>query len=220
MGSKKDYMPRPHILGEICGGFLRVKHGGTSPYSLAAEVLERDGIHKSSPTKTDKVFVIERWPDIARIIGIPVDKYFVSKSVMKAASKAVKRAANRSKESQHGVGYPKYLNGPVTITKYEYADSPPKTVKYGRVNVASDKFLESYEWRKIRLVALKMHGRKCQCCGASPETGAVMNVDHIKPRKLFPELALDINNLQVLCHECNHGKGNWDMTDFRTAKTV
>lgn len=42
-----------------------------------------------------------------------------------------------------------------------------------------------------------------------------MNVDHIKPRKLFPELALDPDNLQVLCHECNHGKGNWDMTDFR-----
>lgn len=81
--------------------------------------------------------------------------------------------------------------------------------------VASNEFLQSYEWRKIRLVALKLHGMKCQCCGSSPKTGAVMNVDHIKPRKTHPELALDINNLQVLCHECNHGKGNWDMTDFR-----
>ena len=42
-----------------------------------------------------------------------------------------------------------------------------------------------------------------------------MNVDHIKPRKLFPNLALDSSNLQVLCEVCNHGKGNWDMTDWR-----
>ena len=73
----------------------------------------------------------------------------------------------------------------------------------------------TYEWRKVRMEALKKYGAKCQCCGATPASGAVMNVDHIKPRKLFPHLALDLNNLQVLCHDCNHGKGNWDMTDWR-----
>lgn len=83
------------------------------------------------------------------------------------------------------------------------------------VDVASTAFLETYEWRKLRMEALKKYGPKCQCCGATPATGAVMNVDHIKPRKLFPDLALDINNLQILCHECNHGKGNWDQTDWR-----
>lgn len=83
-------------------------------------------------------------------------------------------------------------------------------------DVTSSEFLQSYEWRKLRLIALKLHGSRCQCCGASPKEGAVMNVDHIKPRKTHPELALTLNNLQVLCHECNHGKGNWDTTDFRT----
>lgn len=82
-------------------------------------------------------------------------------------------------------------------------------------DVNGDAFLSSYEWRRIRLVVLKRDGRRCACCGASPETGAVMHVDHIKPRKLFPHLALDPDNLQVLCAACNHGKGNWDMTDFR-----
>jgi len=80
---------------------------------------------------------------------------------------------------------------------------------------ATNEFLLSYEWRKIRMVVLKKYGARCQCCGASPATGAVMHVDHIKPRKLFPHLALDVDNLQVLCHECNHGKGNWDQTDWR-----
>lgn len=80
---------------------------------------------------------------------------------------------------------------------------------------ASDAFLQTYEWRRVRMEALKKYGARCQCCGASPETGAVMNVDHIKPRRLFPQLALELSNLQVLCGECNHGKGNWDMTDWR-----
>lgn len=83
------------------------------------------------------------------------------------------------------------------------------------INPASDEFLSSFEWRAVRMMALKLHGARCQCCGASPATGAVMNVDHIKPRKFFPQLALDVNNLQVLCHDCNHGSGNWSMTDWR-----
>lgn len=93
------------------------------------------------------------------------------------------------------------------------ADKPYNPVYYG--DTASDAFLSSYEWRRVRMVALKRYGPICQCCGASPANGAVMNVDHIKPRRIFPQLALDIDNLQVLCHECNHGKGNWDMTDWR-----
>lgn len=90
----------------------------------------------------------------------------------------------------------------------------PKRKKERRVS--GDSFLGTYEWRTLRMKALKKYGAKCQCCGATPDTGAVMNVDHIKPRRIFPHLALDINNLQVLCGACNHGKGNWDMTDWRT----
>lgn len=79
----------------------------------------------------------------------------------------------------------------------------------------SDEFLSSYAWRQVRMQALKKYGPVCMCCGATPSTGAVMNVDHIKPRRLFPQLALDIDNLQILCGDCNHGKGNWDQTDWR-----
>lgn len=79
----------------------------------------------------------------------------------------------------------------------------------------SDEFLQSKAWKRLRLQALNRHGRRCQCCGASPATGAVLNVDHVLPRRLFPDLALRIDNLQVLCADCNEGKGNWDMTDAR-----
>lgn len=95
------------------------------------------------------------------------------------------------------------------------AQKPAKPTKVAGVDVTSDAFLSTFEWRKVRMEALKKYGPRCQCCGATPADGAVMNVDHIKPRKKWPSLALDVNNLQILCHDCNHGKGNWDQTDWR-----
>jgi hypothetical protein len=80
--------------------------------------------------------------------------------------------------------------------------------------VNSSAFLASFEWRQLRFSALRKYGPRCQCCGATPADGAVMNVDHIKPRRNFPDLALDIDNLQILCGDCNHGKGNL-VADFR-----
>lgn len=73
----------------------------------------------------------------------------------------------------------------------------------------------SYAWRALRMRVLAKFGSKCMCCGVTPAYGAVMNVDHIRPRRKYPHLALVESNLQVLCGECNHGKGNWDETDWR-----
>jgi 5-methylcytosine-specific restriction endonuclease McrA len=102
--------------------------------------------------------------------------------------------------------------------RYDKATKPiKKRNPADGVDVTSDAFLSTYAWRKLRMEALKKYGPRCQCCGATPADGAVMNVDHIKPRKKWPSLALDLNNLQVLCHDCNHGKGNWDETDWRSA---
>lgn len=76
-------------------------------------------------------------------------------------------------------------------------------------------FLDSPEWRRVRLMVLKRDGARCACCGTSALDGERMTVDHIKPRLIYPQLALSMNNLQVLCWPCNQGKGNWDMTDWR-----
>ena len=81
--------------------------------------------------------------------------------------------------------------------------------------VQTDEFLKSYEWRKLRMQVLVKYGARCQCCGATAKDGVRIHVDHIKPRKKFPELALVVANLQVACEVCNHGKGNWDETDWR-----
>lgn len=86
--------------------------------------------------------------------------------------------------------------------------------------IASVDFLKSYEWRKVRQKALIKYGNSCMCCGAKPTDDVYLCVDHIKPRKTHPELALDIDNLQILCNVCNHGKGNWSDKDWRENEVV
>ena len=66
-----------------------------------------------------------------------------------------------------------------------------------------DDFYSSREWLAIRYKALRLRGFQCQACGESPPV-AILHVDHIKPRSKYPEIELDINNLQVLCKECTH----------------
>jgi len=75
-------------------------------------------------------------------------------------------------------------------------------------------FLDSKEWKELRYVALKRYGAVCMLCGGRPPK-AVIHVDHIKPRSKFPELSLDIENLQILCQTCNQGKSNKHQDDFR-----
>ena len=80
----------------------------------------------------------------------------------------------------------------------------------------SKAFLASWEWRTLRYEVITEFGRRCMCCGATPDDGrTVIHVDHIKPRYKYPKLALVKSNLQILCGVCNQGKGAWDETDFR-----
>jgi 5-methylcytosine-specific restriction endonuclease McrA len=160
------------------------------------------------------------------------------------AKKKLLRAARRILRDRHGVD-PGYVNGLGSLLKYiafhrpdlgtiqglarvdafvgggvvadreRPANTPKQKLKRPRIDPNTDAFLESYEWRRVRMVVLKRDGARCACCGATPADGLRMNVDHIKPRRKYPELALDPANLQVLCEVCNHGKGNWDMTDWR-----
>ena len=85
-------------------------------------------------------------------------------------------------------------------------------------SVASSEFYASASWRALRFEALKANNGSCVLCGRTTrEHGVVLHVDHIKPRSRFPDLALVLSNLQVLCEDCNMGKGNRDDTDWRTA---
>ncbi len=84
--------------------------------------------------------------------------------------------------------------------------------------IASPEFLVTTEWRRARYDALSDSDGRCELCGRNKhqlEYGEYLNVDHIKPRKKYPSLALSLDNLQVLCHACNQGKGNRNSRDWR-----
>jgi len=68
-----------------------------------------------------------------------------------------------------------------------------------------DNFYTSREWKSLRYKFLRKYESKCMLCLSREKS---LHVDHIKPRSKYPKLELDINNLQILCSDCNMGKSN------------
>lgn len=108
-----------------------------------------------------------------------------------------------------------------TLTKRLHRDN---LMRYGlkdneiasKLRLASKSFLRSKEWKELRRKVINTYGRRCMKCLTTPKNPKMTHVDHIKPRKTHPELALDFDNLQVLCCRCNKEKGNKHSTDYRT----
>lgn len=101
----------------------------------------------------------------------------------------------------------------VTLPMPKVRKAKPKP---SRKTAAID-FYRGDAWRALRFLALKASNGACCLCGRSNRAhGVILHVDHIKPRSRFPALALTLSNLQVLCEDCNMGKGNRDDTDWRS----
>ena len=98
-----------------------------------------------------------------------------------------------------------------------------------RLDIVTTKtFYSSNEWRTLRYETLRQAemenrhngGAACRLCGRTKwGDGASLHVDHIKPRFLYPELALSPSNLQVLCEDCNKGK-SWRFCDRFRSQTA
>ncbi|WP_107497064.1 HNH endonuclease [Thalassobius sp. I31.1] len=79
-------------------------------------------------------------------------------------------------------------------------------------------FYTTAKWRKLRFEVLSGEDAKCACCGwfvGADQSANYLVVDHIVSRKLRPDLEMERGNLQILCNECNLGKGRFKKTDFR-----
>ena len=74
-----------------------------------------------------------------------------------------------------------------------------------------ESFYKSEEWKALREKVFQKYPAICMRCGSKNN----LAVDHVKPRFKYPELKLDIDNLQILCRDCNYFKGvkegpEWD----------
>lgn len=73
------------------------------------------------------------------------------------------------------------------------------------VQSRSHKTPRSINWR-LRALVLMRDGARCQLCGATPQDGSKLHVDHVFPWSEGGETVIE--NLQILCDRCNIGKSN------------
>ena len=71
----------------------------------------------------------------------------------------------------------------------------------GGVTPIHKKERQHFEIKLWRKAVLERDNHTCQMCGIKKEKG--MEVDHIKPFALYPELRTSIENGRVLCNSCH-----------------
>lgn len=70
----------------------------------------------------------------------------------------------------------------------------------GGITPTNISFRTSRDYLVWRAAVMLRDNYTCQDCG---ERGGKLNVHHIKPFSLYPELRLSIDNGQVLCYQCH-----------------
>ena len=109
------------------------------------------------------------------------------------------------------------------VLAHAAAEQQQRAVRAERLREQKVKsFYNSFAWRKVRYQFLRTQPRplRCAVCGRSTADGVTLCVDHVKPVKRYPELRLNLANLQVLCSECNTGKGSEFADDWRAGATT
>lgn len=99
---------------------------------------------------------------------------------------------------------------------------PKINVKFlqAKADKKADPFYTSRRWRRVRDMAKQRDAMMCQRCKANGTIKIIGNkprdyaVDHIKPRKLWEELELTLDNLQTLCRRCHDTKTREEMNIY------
>jgi 5-methylcytosine-specific restriction endonuclease McrA len=149
--------------------------------------------------KQNKIKLQQAKEMCASFVGLTVDKYSALEIVICVSQKLDKDVRGDIHPNQQILHLAKIINRKPCVV----------------VNKTKKEFFDSRAWKILRYQAFEKYGNRCQCCGARPSDGIALHVDHVKPKSTHPELSLDLNNLQILCEDCNIGKINQFDTDWR-----
>jgi len=69
------------------------------------------------------------------------------------------------------------------------------------------RFYKRVAWLKLRSIKLDQNPL-CETCEKDGLTTLAVHVHHVKARKAHPDLELDIDNLEALCHPCHTKEEN------------
>jgi 5-methylcytosine-specific restriction endonuclease McrA len=72
-------------------------------------------------------------------------------------------------------------------------------------NKPGDPFYSSAAWLRLRDYK-RQQNPLCEQCEKSGKAVAMHAVDHVKPRRDYPELEFDCDNLMSLCERCHNTK--------------
>lgn len=156
---------------------------------------------------------IQRHPKAWRTCSVCLHKYCDVSAINTSIADAKGGDLRRTATGPHKAGF---CSRCCADEKFGGGDKTLTAIKGYFLAIRPD-FYEQRQWRELRYQVLEERGARCDCCGRTSKDGVVIHVDHIKPRKRFPHLALDKSNLQVLCADCNLGKGADFDTDWRGA---
>ncbi len=100
----------------------------------------------------------------------------------------------------------------LSTKKVTFRDLEGQMFNYAKRKNLQISFGTSENWRYLREMTFKIQGKKCLKCGQETPS---MHVDHIRPKSTHPHLEYMIDNLQVLCPECNKKKSFTQIEDHR-----
>lgn len=131
----------------------------------------------------------------------------------KSQLRRARRAAERAERRAQIKAAPKTK---VKAKKRGIPGTPESRREAAMRKVGTAAFYKTQAWRELRTDALAKLPKCCVLCGRTRERhDIVLHVDHIKPLARFPHLALTFANLQILCEDCNVGKGARYTADWR-----
>ena len=79
---------------------------------------------------------------------------------------------------------------------------------YGNIKKVPDKFFDKYNKPDIKETLKKMYNGVCCYCEVRVGIAEFGNIEHCKPKRIFPRTTYDWDNLNLACTACNEMKGN------------